>query len=45
MVIVLSGKQMEGNSSSNNLALLLLDKAIKYLQADIFFFFFNKVSH
>ena len=31
-----------GNSSNNNLALLLLDKAIKYLQADICFFFFFK---
>lgn len=44
MVIALSGKQMEGwgNSSNNNLALLHLDKAIKYLQADICFFFFFK---
>lgn len=48
MVRALSGKQMEGwgNSSGNNLALLLLDKAIKYLQADICvaLFFFNKFS-
>ena len=49
MVIALSGKRMEGwgNSSGHNPALLLLDKAIKYLQADIsvvLFFFFNKFS-